>query len=85
LIFGLLTGSDVPVPAKLPQPHWGFVNVRNAVDKDSFYRNGRRDWQGFWRAVLEMSQFSPLMRPKSGKKVQKRGGDSINFADLETP
>jgi hypothetical protein len=70
LIFGLLIGSDPPVAAKLPQPHWDFVNVRNAVDKSSFYRNGRSDWQGFERAVFEMSQFSRLMPPKSGKKVQ---------------
>jgi hypothetical protein len=47
LIFGLLIGGDVPVAANLPQPHWDFVNVRNAADKNSFYRNGRGDWQDF--------------------------------------
>jgi hypothetical protein len=33
-----------------------------------FYRNGRRDWQDFWCAVMEMSHFSGDTRPKSGEK-----------------
>jgi hypothetical protein len=49
-----------------------------------FYRNGRRDWQDFWCAVIEMSHFRDDMRPESSEKAQKRGGDSKNFADLET-
>jgi hypothetical protein len=55
------------VGAKLPQPHWDFVSARNARD-NRFYRNGRRDWQDFWCAVMEMSHFRSDMRPKSRKK-----------------
>jgi DNA/RNA-binding domain of Phe-tRNA-synthetase-like protein len=35
-----------------------------------FYRNGRRDWQDFWCAVMEMSHFRDDVRSKISEKAQ---------------
>jgi len=43
--------------------------MRATRDK-GFYRNGRRDWQDFWCAVMEMSHFRGDRRPETRKKAK---------------